>query len=174
MTLSLFDILASPLLHTPIRVVLTIIAGLIISRVISKSLNIFLENIAAPTIRGHQRARIQTLHSIVNSAVNTCLFIILLLMIAGDLGFNIMPILTGAGIAGLALSLGAQRLVQDLIAGFFIITDNHINVGDNIKIGDNKGKIRQILMRHVVLEDVQGNMIYIPTSEVKQIVVQKN
>jgi small conductance mechanosensitive channel len=86
---------------------------------------------------------------------------------------NITPLITGAGILGLAFSFGAQTLVKDLIAGFFIILENQYNVGDQVKLNTEEGVVDKITLRATVLKDKKGNLIYIPNSEIKKVVVIK-
>lgn len=89
------------------------------------------------------------------------------------MGFNIIPILTGAGILGIAISLGAQTLIKDVISGIFLIIDDQINIGDRVKIEDQEGVIVKMFLRNIVLQDKAGNRIYIPNSEINKIIVYK-
>ena len=88
------------------------------------------------------------------------------------IGLDITPILTGAGLLGLAVSFGSQTLVRDLISGFFIIVENQFNVGDKVKIANIEGKVIAINLRTTVLEN-KHQRIYIPNSEIKNVVVNK-
>jgi small conductance mechanosensitive channel len=82
---------------------------------------------------------------------------------------DITPLLTGAGIAGLALGFGAQSLVKDFLSGFFILIENQFRVGDVIKIGEFSGVVERISLRTVVLRDLEGNVHVIPNGEVKAV-----
>jgi len=101
------------------------------------------------------------------------IYSIAFLMILSEFNFSITPILTGAGIAGIAISFGAQSLVKDFISGFFIILENQYNVGDEIKVGDFQGKVVKVTFRTTVLKDKHENIIHILNSETKNIVVIK-
>jgi len=96
---------------------------------------------------------------------------ITLLLCLRSLGFDITPILTGAGILGLAISFGAQTIVKDVLSGFFIIIENQYNVGNQVKINDISGEVFKINLRTTVLKDKKENMIYIPNSEIKTVLV---
>ena len=78
----------------------------------------------------HQRQRVKTITSLLINSTKIITNFIALLLILSELGFNIMPLITGVGILGLAVGMGAKTLVSDLIAGFFILLENQFNVGD--------------------------------------------
>lgn len=155
------------------RICLTIIASLILLKIANRSISLSFKKLARRSTLASYKSRLNTLESILNSIISFVVIVVLILLIATDLGFNITPILTGAGILGLAVSFGAQTLVKDLISGFFLILDNQINVGDKVEIDDTEGEVVKILMRNIVIRDGKGNLIYIPNSEVKKIVVFK-
>jgi small-conductance mechanosensitive channel len=169
--MNFFEYVNIDILEKTFRIVFTLILGVILSQIFAKSIGLFFDNISKRSPRIVYRSRIQTLKTISVGVMNAVLSMIILLLVASDLGFNIVPILTGASIAGVALSFGAQKLIQDLIAGFFLIIDNTINIGDSVKIGESKGTVDAILMRRVVLRDSKNNLIHIPASEIKGIIV---
>lgn len=102
--------------------------------------------------------------------IEVTIFSIAFLTIFSRWGVDITPILTGAGILGLAVSFGAQTLVKDLISGLLIILENQFNVGDYVRIGDHEGEVRKLTLRLTVLKDRKGNLIYIPNSQVTTVV----
>ncbi len=124
---------------------------------------------------GTQRfsAKTSTLSSLVTSVTGIFIFGIVLIMILSVWGVNIVPLLTGAGILGLAVSFGAQSLVKDIISGFFLIIEDQFNVGDIVKIDKFEGEVRSITLRMTVLKDKKENLIYIPNSQISAVVVQK-
>jgi moderate conductance mechanosensitive channel len=77
-------------------------------------------------------------------------------MVLRELGIDIVPMLTGAGIAGVALGFGAQWLVRDVIAGFFLILENQVRVGDVAAINGVGGVVEAINLRTIVLRDGEG------------------
>lgn len=79
---------------------------------------------------------------------------------------NIGPLLAGAGILGLAFSFGAQSLVKDVIAGFFILVENQFGVGDVIEIAGKSGSVERMTLRVTVLRDGEGTMHVIPNSAI--------
>ncbi|HTO74122.1 MAG TPA: mechanosensitive ion channel domain-containing protein [Gemmatimonadales bacterium] len=79
---------------------------------------------------------------------------------------NIGPLLAGAGILGLAFSFGAQSLVKDVIAGFFILVENQFAVGDVIEISGKSGSVERMTLRVTVLRDGEGTMHVVPNSAI--------
>jgi len=143
----------------------TLIATFIISSLIKKSLDlVFMEG----------KGRIRTVRSLLKSIIDVVLLLVAVLIILSNLGIDIIPILTGAGILGLAFSFGAQSLVKDLIAGFFIIIENQFNIGDKIHIGKLEGEVSKMTLRITVLRDKNGNLIYIPNSQITTVVKIKS
>lgn len=169
-----YNILGLNLIQRSSKFFILILVGAALLKIIDRSICAFFDKLARKPSLSPQKSRLATLRSLLRSITGFLLFIVLFLMIASDLGFNIMPLLTGAGIAGLAISFGAQTLVRDLIFGLFLILDNQINVGDKVKIGDQEGIVVKMLMRNIVLKDSDGNLIIIPNSEIKKITVFKN
>ncbi|MFQ5452265.1 MAG: mechanosensitive ion channel family protein [Candidatus Paceibacterota bacterium] len=115
--------------------------------------------------------RIATLRNLLESIASATIATFTFLMILFELGFDIAPILAGAGIIGLAVSFGSQSLIKDLIAGFFIIIENQYNVGDTVEIGGMKGTVNKINIRTTILKDADGNKIYILNSRIDKVKV---
>ncbi len=80
---------------------------------------------------------------------------------------NIGPILAGFGILGLAVSFGAQSLVKDIIAGFFMLLENQFAVGDVIEVGGKSGTVEKMTLRVVTLRDLRGTVHIVPNGEIK-------
>ncbi len=114
-----------------------------------------------------QRQRVRTITSLLINSTKIITNFIALLLIISELGFNIMPLITGVGILGLAVGMGAKTLVSDLIAGFFILLENQFNVGDWIKVGSIEGKVVKISLRTIILKDKEANLHIIPNSSLK-------
>lgn len=111
-------------------------------------------------------AKTRTIRSLLKNIIDVVLLLIAVLIILSKMGVNITPILTGAGLMGLAFSFGAQSLVKDLIGGFFIIAENQFNIGDRIIINKIEGEVSKMTLRLTVLRDKNGNLVYIPNSQI--------
>ena len=89
-------------------------------------------------------------------------------------GFNIAPILTGAGIVGLAFGLGSQNVMKDLISGVFIFLEGSYNEGDKVKLAGLIGEVKRMTLRKTVLISTEDDSIHIiPNSEIKTISIFK-
>ena len=102
--------------------------------------------------------RAQTLGRLIHNVLAVLISSIALLMVLRELGVDIVPMLTGAGIAGVALGFGAQWLVRDVIAGFYLILDNQVRVGDVAAINGVGGVVEAINLRTIVLRDAEGTV----------------
>ena len=151
-----------------IIVLVAYLAVVFVRRLITGSIN------KLTTVRSEEyHQRLNTIKSLFNHVIGIVFYAIAVLMILNQFGFNILPILTGASILGLAISFGAQSLVKDIISGIFIIIDNTYNVGDTITVGDFTGKVQLIRIRKTILKDNDGNLIHLPNSEIQKVVVHK-
>jgi small-conductance mechanosensitive channel len=90
-----------------------------------------------------------------------------LFMILSEAGINITPVIAGVGIVGVALGFGAQYLVRDLIAGFFILIENQYGVGDVVKIADISGIVEDVNLRRTILRDLDGIVHSVPNGEIR-------
>jgi len=88
------------------------------------------------------------------------------LMAASQLGFNVLSMLAGLGVAGLAVGLAAKDTMANFIAGLIILWDKPFALGDDVEIGETQGYVRHIELRSTKLEDIDGNDVILPNSEV--------
>jgi small conductance mechanosensitive channel len=89
-----------------------------------------------------------------------------ILMLLRELAIDILPILTGAGIAGLAIGFGAQNLVRDVISGFFLILEDQVRIGDFARINGVAGTVEQINLRTIILRDGDGAVQVFPNGTI--------
>ena len=111
--------------------------------------------------------RSQTLSGILIQGIGAIIVIVALFMLLSEVGVNIAPLLAGAGVAGIAIGLGAQSLIKDVLNGLFILLEDQYNKGDWVRIGDVNGLVEQINLRRTVLRDLDGMVHSIPNGEVK-------
>ena len=110
--------------------------------------------------------RATTLGGILTSMVTATVGFVAILMLLRELSIDILPILTGAGIAGLAIGFGAQNLVRDVISGFFLILEDQVRIGDIARINGVSGVVEQINLRTIVLRDGEGAVQVFPNGTV--------
>src|SRR5262249_5012711 len=111
-------------------------------------------------------ARLRTLQALLRSTVNYLLIFIAGMMIFDTLGINISAVLAGAGVAGMAIGFGAQRLVRDVITGFFILMEDQYSVGDLVTIGAVTGEVVDIGMRITRLRDATGRLVILANGDI--------
>ncbi len=114
-------------------------------------------------------ARARTLTSVARKALLLVLSVIATLMILTELGMNIGPLLAGAGVLGLAIGFGSQKLVQDLVTGVFILFEDQIAVDDVVKVADKAGLVEAVSIRSVRLRDFSGTVHTIPYSAISTV-----
>jgi small-conductance mechanosensitive channel len=114
---------------------------------------------AKPEIEMQKRAN--TLSELVGYVLVVAILVVATIMILGQLGIEIGPILAAAGIAGLAIGFGAQHLVQDVISGFFVLVDDEVRIGDVVQIAGKSGLVEKVNLRMTVLRDLAGNVHYV-------------
>ncbi len=111
--------------------------------------------------------RTETILRLVRTSGLVIIIGIAFLMILDQLGIDIRPILASVGIISLALGLGAQTLVKDVIGGFFIIMEGQFHVGDVIEFGDITGTVENLTLRVTKLRDAQGTVHFVPNGELR-------
>ena len=114
---------------------------------------------------GEQRA--ETLAQILRNTVQTVIWLGALIHVLAIFGWNVAPLLAGAGILGVALGFGAQTLVRDLIAGVFILVENQFAVGDAIDINGQPAQVEEVTLRYTRLRNFNGHVHYVPNGELK-------
>ena len=114
-------------------------------------------------------AREKTLLSLFKNAFTVALVIFGLMLALAQIGVNIAPLLAGAGVLGLAIGFGAQKLVQDIITGIFIQFENIMNEGDVVEAAGKSGVVEKLTIRSVTIRDMSGTVHVIPFSSVDQV-----
>jgi small-conductance mechanosensitive channel len=114
-------------------------------------------------------AREQTLLTLLRNAATIALVVVTMMFVLAEIGLDIAPLLASAGVLGLAIGFGAQKMVQDIITGIFIQFENAMNVGDVVTVGGVTGTVERLTIRSVSLRDVQGVYHIIPFSSVDMV-----
>jgi len=151
-----------------LRIVVIVTLAWLLVRIVSTSIDRLELEVARSSrtdITEHLK-RAQTLGGLVRNIAATVIITVTVLMILRELNVDILPMLTGAGIAGVALGFGAQWLVRDLIAGFFLILEDQVRVGDSVVINGQGGSVEAINLRTIVLRDVEGAVHIVPNGAI--------
>ena len=118
------------------------------------------------TGHGEPSARAKTLLSLFRNALAIAMVTITGMIVLSEIGINIGPLIAGAGVLGLAIGFGAQRLVQDVITGVFIQVENAMNTGDVVTVGGITGTAERLSIRSVGIRDLSGTYHIVPFSSV--------
>ncbi|HUJ76215.1 MAG TPA: mechanosensitive ion channel family protein [bacterium] len=159
------------LLHSAVAIVVILAVGVALTlgvrKVFQHASRLAQQGLMQRGDTGGDRARhMQTLITVGRTALLLLIWALLGAMILDAAGVNVAPLLTGAGVLGVVLGLGAQRLVQDFIGGFVLILENHVRLGDVVRVGDSAGLVEQITYRVLVLRELDGTLRVIPHSQV--------
>ena len=117
--------------------------------------------------RSRQRAR--TLATVLVSLFTAMLWFVGALLVLGEVDIDLAPLLAGAGVAGIAIGFGAQTLIRDLLAGFFIVFEDQYAVGDIVDLEHAVGEVERIALRFTRLRDYEGKVWFIPNGEVHRV-----
>jgi small-conductance mechanosensitive channel len=116
-----------------------------------------------------RQQRVRALGSILRSATSVTIFAITGVIVLGDLGINLAPLLASAGVVGLAIGFGAQNLVRDYLSGVFMLIEDQYGVGDVISIGSVTGTVESVTLRLTRLRDVNGIVWHIRNGAIDQV-----
>lgn len=158
------DRLSSPLLVS-LLILLLAILELLVLRLAAKRVLRALR--ATKELDEERRQRLFTLVQILQWVSNILIIVIAMLMLLSTWGVDITPLLAGAGVAGLAVSLGAQTLIQDSISGLLILLENQYAVGDVIEVGSVSGVVERLTLRATYVRDTHGRLHIIPNGEAR-------
>ncbi|UCE66692.1 MAG: mechanosensitive ion channel family protein [Candidatus Zixiibacteriota bacterium] len=153
-------------LSSGLRIVVIVIITLIALKLVRIIPGKILATVKKKAEEAEAKKRLDTLNSLLNYLLSATVMGIALVMILGEFGIAIGPILAAAGIAGVAIGFGAQHLVQDIISGFFILIDDQIRVGDVVQTAGKGGLVEKVNLRMTVLRDLAGNVHYIRNGQI--------
>jgi small-conductance mechanosensitive channel len=123
-------------------------------------------NRVADRARGPRRAaQLRTIAPVVSGVITSVLFVIAAMMVLGQIGIEIGPLLAGAGIIGVAVGFGAQTLVKDFLTGLFLIIEDVVSIGDIAEIGGAAGVVEDMSLRTIKLRALDGTLQVIPYGE---------
>jgi len=180
------------LIETPIRILLIIVGALIVRAVLHRMINrltrpvpggalprllrplrekvdttALLESAGLLSERRTQRAA--TVASVLRSFVSFTLLVLATLMILGELDVNLLPLVAGTSIVGVALGFGAQNIVKDFLAGMFMMLEDQYGVGDEIDFEQASGTVEAVGLRTTRLRDINGTVWYVRNGEVVRV-----
>lgn len=146
-----------------IAIVVTWLVGFFIKRAVRRT-----EKVKTPEEIARAK-RLKTVLGALKVALDIVIWVIAGIMVMGQLGISIGPILAGLGVVGVAVGFGAQNLVKDFLAGIFIIIENQLRVGDIVRIGDATGTVEALNLRITQVRGFNGHLYTIPNGEIKMV-----
>lgn len=153
-----------PAIHHAVRILLILLGAFIASRVVNRSIPRLRARIVRAMLRhaevtnGELEKRAATLGGIFRKTVCVIIWIVAVIMSLKEAGFDIGPILAGAGVVGLAVGFGAQNLVRDAISGMFMLLENQVRINDVAIINGTGGLVEEINLRTTVLRGLDGTV----------------
>jgi small conductance mechanosensitive channel len=131
----------------------------------------FLEHKTAQKIKnGKQEKQFHTLMATLRSIVNIVISVLFILEVLPKFGIDIRPILTAAGVLGVAVGFGSKQLVEDIISGMFLIIQGEILVGDYIEIDGKSGVVENLNLKRVSIRDLEGKVYYIRNGMINMVI----
>ena len=161
--------LLAPLGQSIVSALATIAATVVIALFVWEAANARFESHLDRLTRERENARaarLRTLMPMLRTTLMIAIVIVAGLSVLSEIGINIAPLLAGAGIAGVAIGFGSQKLVQDLITGIFLLLENAMQVGDWVTVSGLSGSVEHLSVRTIKLRAGDGSVHIIPFSAV--------
>lgn len=161
---------------TPLRIILILTAAVAIqyfgTRAITRAMNRLANTDLIPgpgNMVARQKERARTTGTVLSSTLNSIVWIIALAMLMGEFGFNLGPLIASAGVIGVALGLGAQTIVRDVLSGIFMLVEDQYGVGDKVEVLDVKGTVEKVGLRITTIRDSNGTLWYLRNGEILKV-----
>ena len=156
----------------PMRITTILVIAVIVKVVATRAITRSMNKLIAKTDKGDaNRAgeRARTIGALLKSTVNSLTLIVAGAMILDQLGFNLGPLLTSAGVVGVALGLGAQTIVRDILSGLSMLIEDQYGVGDRVQLLEISGVVVNVGMRITTLRDDAGVLWYLRNGEILKV-----
>jgi small-conductance mechanosensitive channel len=161
---------------TPLRVLTILVAAALIqsfgSRAITRAMNKLASVDLVPgprNIVARQKERASTIGGVLSATLKSATWVIATAMALGEFGFDLGPLIASAGIVGVALGLGAQTLVRDILSGIFMLIEDQYGVGDTVEVLEIEGVVEKVGLRVTTVRDGQGTLWYLRNGEILKV-----
>ena len=173
---------------TPIRIVVIMVMALVvrwllhraISRLVRSTSDTEVPTVLRPLkermnaensrlVTERRRQRAETVGSLLRSVASLVIGVLALMLVLGEVGFELGPFIAGAGIVGVALGFGAQNLVKDFLSGIFMILEDQYGVGDVVDLGSATGTVESVGLRVTRVRDGNGTLWYARNGEILRV-----
>lgn len=149
-----------------IRILAILVVAFVVLRFIRAFVPRLREHIAGRQESIEDAKRIQTLLRVAHYLLTASTLAVAVLLVLGEVGISLAPILGAAGVVGIAVGFGAQTLVKDYVSGFLLLLENQIRVGDAVEISRKSGVVEEVTLRFIRLRDFGGNVHFIPNNTI--------
>jgi moderate conductance mechanosensitive channel len=156
----------------PFRILVIFIVALIGQAIGNRAIDRGISKLATtdlkpgPGTAKRQAERARTIGTVFSSTFNAAIWIIAIGMILGEFGFNLGPVIASAGVIGVALGLGAQTLVRDVLSGIFMLVEDQYGVGDEIHVQEVEGKVEKVGLRITQIRDKNNVLWFVRNGEI--------
>ena len=161
---------------TPLRVLTIGVAAALIqsfgSRAIARAMKKLASVDLVPgprNIVARQKERASTIGGVLSATLKATTWIVASAMALGEFGFDLGPLIASAGIVGVALGLGAQTLVRDILSGIFMLIEDQYGVGDTVEVLEIEGVVEKVGLRVTTVRDGQGTLWYLRNGEILKV-----
>jgi len=149
-----------------VRIVLILIAAGVLQGIASRLIRTFRAFLERR--RGaDQQSRVQTLGRVFRYVAAVVIWLVGGMLVLGELGISVAPVLATAGVAGIAVGFGAQSLIKDYFNGFFLLLEDQLRQGDVVELSGQGGVVEEVTLRYVRLRNFDGHVIFVPNGEIK-------
>ncbi len=161
---------------TPLRVAIILVTAMVAqafgTRAIERAMNRLATADLVPgprNIVARQKERARTIGGVLSSTIKTVIWVVAAAMALGEFGFNLGPLIASAGILGVAIGLGAQTLVRDVLSGIFMLVEDQYGVGDDVDVLDVQGVVEKVGLRVTCVRDPRGTLWYLRNGEILKV-----
>lgn len=165
---TVFRILAILIGAVIVRVIVVLTINRVIARVVADDASPS-PRTSAKTQNARLTQRTQTLGSVLRSFANWAVGAIALILILGELGFEITAIVASLGILGAGIALGAQDVIRDIFNGIFMVFEDQLGVGDKVDLGDAKGVVEEVTIRITKVRDAKGVLWFVRNGQIQRV-----
>ncbi len=148
------------------RILIILIAASVLQSVASRLIRTF-RTFLERRRGADQQSRVQTLGRVFRYIAAVVIWLVTGMLVLGELGISVAPVLATAGVAGIAIGFGAQSLIKDYFNGFFLLLEDQLRQGDVVDLGGPNGQVEEVTLRYVRLRNFDGHVIFVPNGEIK-------
>ena len=148
-----------------VRITLILVLAWVLQAAAGRLIRLFRGYMARRTA-GDELARIETLTRVFRNVAAIVILLVAGMLVLGELGISVAPILATAGVAGIAIGFGAQSLVKNFFTGFFLLLDDQIRTGDVVEVAGKGGLVEEVTLRYVRLRDLEGHVHFVPNGDI--------